>query len=146
MAPAKPIMQKVLFPVPPIAVYELLMDSEKHSEFTGAAAAINPRVGGMFTAYDGYISGTNKQLVPGKKIVQEWQAADWPAGATSTATFELKKTKEGTLLLFTQTGVPSRFRQEISDGWYEHYWDKMKAALQQKKITRGSRETDDDYD
>ncbi len=144
MATAKPIVQKILFPASPRTVYELLMDSEKHRAFTGAAAAINPRVGGLFTAYDGYISGTNKGLVPNKKIVQEWQAADWPDGATSTATFELRKVKEGTLLLFTQTGVPSRFRQAISDGWYEHYWDKMKAAL--RTPVKTAENADDEYE
>ena len=76
--------------------------------------------------------------------MQEWQAADWKDNEHSTAVFELKKTKEGTLLFFTQTGVPERFRQAISDGWYEHYWEKMKAALGQKRPAVKQDEEDDE--
>jgi uncharacterized protein YndB with AHSA1/START domain len=56
----------------PHIVYELLMDSRKHSKFTGAKAVISRKIGEKFKAYDEYISGVNLELVPDKKIVQSW--------------------------------------------------------------------------
>lgn len=126
----KTIRQKVRFAASPHDVYELLMDAKKHSAFTGATVEISRKAGGKFTAYDDWIEGTNLELVPDKKIVQQWRGADWPAGHFSTATFELKAVKGGTELIFTQTDVPDQHAKDISESWKEHYWEKMKRALE----------------
>ncbi len=128
----KTIKQSVEFNASPHEVFECLMDSKKHSKFSGDAAKISRSVGGKISAYSGYISGENLKLVPDKKIVQSWHASDWPNGHFSKATFALSKTKNGTRLTFTQTGVPEEFFEDISLGWYEHYWDKMKLVFHQK--------------
>ncbi len=122
----KTIRQSVTLRASPKAVYDALMDSRQHSRFTGSKAVINRRVGGTFTAYDGYASGKNVALVPGKKIVQTWRADDWPAGAHSTVTIRLQKTRTGTRLLFSQRGVPDRELSSIKSGWTEFYWKPMK--------------------
>ena len=126
----KTIKQKVEFNAQPHDIYEMLMDSEKHSEFTGAEASISRKVGGKITAYDGYIEGVNLILEADKRIVQSWRASDWPEGHYSKATFELKKTKKGTELAFTQEGVPEEQYKELSEGWHEHYWEKIKRIIQ----------------
>jgi len=51
------------------------MDSKKHEEFTGESAQISRRVGGAIHAYSGYIEGTNVELIPDAKIVQEWRGS-----------------------------------------------------------------------
>ena len=122
----KTIRQTVTFNATPHEVYEVLMDSKKHSAFTEAEAKISKKVGGKFSAYDSYIEGKNMQLMPGKKIVQEWRGSDWPEKHFSIATFELKQIKSGTKLIFTQTRVPDMQYKGISKGWKEHYWAKMK--------------------
>lgn len=63
------IEQTVFFKAPPELVYEALLDAKKHSEFTGSPATANARVGSTFTAWDGYITGRNVELVRTKKIV-----------------------------------------------------------------------------
>jgi activator of HSP90 ATPase len=122
---AKTIKQKVKFKKSPHDVYEMLMDSKKHSEFTGDTAKIANKVGGKFTAYGGYIEGTNLELVPDKKIVQKWRGSDWQEGVYSEATYTLKPIKTGTELTFEQKGVPDEQYEDIKKGWYEFYWDKM---------------------
>jgi activator of HSP90 ATPase len=107
----------------------MLMDSRLHSEFTGAKANIARRVGGRFTAYDGWAEGRNLELVKDKKIVQRWRGADWLAGHYSTVTYRLSGSGNGTRLEFVQTGVPVEVYKDISAGWKEHYWNKMKLAL-----------------
>lgn len=118
----KTIRQSTFIPASPDKVYEALMDSKKHSAFTGDTALISPRVGGTFSTFGGYAAGENLELVPGKKIVQSWRANDWPAGVVSRCTFALSKTKNGTKLTFTQTGVPDDQFQSIRQGWIDYYW------------------------
>src|SRR3989338_2069202 len=101
----KTIKQSVTFKTTPHAVYEMLMDSDKHSQLTGGEAKISREIGGTFTAFDGYSEGTNLELIPDKKIVQTWRASDWPEGHYSRVTFLLKEVDAGTRLTFTQTGV-----------------------------------------
>jgi activator of HSP90 ATPase len=125
----KTIRQSVTFKASPKTIYEMLMDSRKHAAFTGSKARISRKVGGKFTAYDDYISGTNLELVPNKKIVQSWRGNDWPEGHFSQATFAFKAVKGGTRLTFIQTGVPAEQYEGIKKGWIEFYWEPMKAVL-----------------
>ena len=124
----KTIRQSVTFRASPKTIYETLMDSRKHAAFTGSKARISRKVGGKFTAYDDYISGTNLGLVPNKKIVQSWRGSDWPRGHYSKATFLLNSVKGETRLAFTQTGVPVEIRDHpLKRGWIDYYWEPMKA-------------------
>ena len=124
------IRQSAKFRASPHEVYEALMDSRNHSKFTNAKASVNRRIGGKFTAYDGYIEGINLELAPDKKIVQSWRGSDWPEGHFSKATFLLKKVEGGTKLIFTQTGVPEDQYESISRGWRDYYWKPMKKMLE----------------
>lgn len=125
----KTIKQTVILNASPHEIYEMLTDAKKHAKFTGASAQISREVGGTISAYDGWIEGENVELFPDKKIVQRWRGADWPKGHYSVATFELKPTKGGTKLAFTQTGVPQEHYESINRGWHEHYWEKMKEIV-----------------
>jgi activator of HSP90 ATPase len=121
-----PIQQAVTFNASPHVVYEALMDSQQHAAFTGGAAKISREVGGEFSAFDGYITGKNIELVPDKKIVQSWRAVDWDAGVFSTVTFELTSVPEGTRLDFTHTDLPAGTEPEFTQGWIDNYWEPMK--------------------
>jgi uncharacterized protein YndB with AHSA1/START domain len=125
----KAIRQTVTFKASPADVFEMLMDSRKHAAFTGEPAEISRKAGGRISAYGGYVDGRNIEIVPSCKIVQAWRGSDWPEGLYSTATFVLTKVPAGTRLTFTQTGVPDDQAAPIAEGWKEHYWEKMKAAL-----------------
>ncbi len=61
----------------PETLYSAWLDSAKHSAMTGAAAEVSDKVGGTFTAWDGYISGKNIELEPGKRIVQAWRTVEF---------------------------------------------------------------------
>ena len=125
----KKIKQTITFKAKPSEVYEALMDSKKHSEFTGDKAKISNKVHGKFKAYGDYIEGENLELVKNKKIVQKWRGSGWENGHYSKVTYELKKVKNGTRLTFTQTDVPDKEYKSINKGWKEHYWNKMKEVF-----------------
>ena len=130
----KTVKQTVTFEnISPQEVYDALMDSRKHSAFTGQKAVISKKKGGKYYAYGGYHGGINLELVSGKKIVQSWHASNWSEGHFAKATFLLNKTKNGTRISFTHSGVPDFDYKSINNGWKEYYWKPMKAYFQKKK-------------
>lgn len=126
----KDLKQGAMFKASPHEIYELLMDSKKHSRFTGGKAKISRKVGGRFTAWDGWIEGRNLKLVKDKEIVQEWRGDDWPKGHFSVVKFTLKKAGNNTKLMFSQKGIPEDKYKDISSGWKEFYWEKIKEDLE----------------
>lgn len=133
MLKTKNIKQNVNIKATPHAVYEMLMNSKKHAELTGAKASISRKVGGKFSVYDGYATGKNLELVADKKIVQSWRASDWADGIYSEVKFLFTPTKNGTKLIFIQTGVPIENADSIADGWRDYYWEPMKEILESAK-------------
>ena len=123
---SQPIHQTVIFNASPHEVYEALMDEKIHALFTANAAHITRQEGGIFTAYDNYISGKNIELIPDKKIVQEWRTVGWEQGKTSLITFEFSIVPEGTQLVFSHSGLPEGTEDDFAQGWIENYWDPMR--------------------
>jgi uncharacterized protein YndB with AHSA1/START domain len=126
----KTITQSVALPAKPAKVFAALMKEKKHAGFTGAAAKIDPRVGGKFTCYNRYIEGVTVQLVPNKLIVQAWRSQGWPKGHHSLVTFALTPARGGkTKLRFTHLGVPAGDFRAKSEGWRTHYWKPLTSYL-----------------
>jgi activator of HSP90 ATPase len=127
----KTIQQSATFGAPPMDVYEMLMDSQKHATLSGEPATISREVGGSFTAWGTHISGFNLALRPGRKIVQAWRALDWPPDHYSIAIFEFNQIDGGTNLDFTQIGVPAYRYEGHLRGWTQTYWTPIKEILEQ---------------
>jgi uncharacterized protein YndB with AHSA1/START domain len=121
------IRQKVLVPAAPSEVYEAFIDPKKHSEFTGSKATCDPKVGGQFTSWEGYITGKNLELKPPERIVQEWRTTDWPEQQIpSRLELTFKKAKNGTEISMTHSDVPAEQAAEIAQGWTDFYWEPLK--------------------
>lgn len=112
---AKTIRQKVVLHAKPMEVYEAYLDSKKQTAFTGSRATSDPKVGGKFTAWDGYITGEYLELEPGKKILQEWRSSDFPDGSAAPRfEIDLKETEGGTELSIVHSGVPVEIAEDIA--------------------------------
>lgn len=122
----KDLRQSVTFNAKPAEVYDALMNSRKHAKFTGAPCSISTKVGGKFSAFEGYLAGENLELVKNKKIVQKWHTVKWPKGHYSRVTFRFKPHMGGTRMSFYHSGIPAPSYDSIKKGWYEHYWEPMK--------------------
>jgi len=133
------IQQTVRFSASPRAVYELLMDSRKHTALSGEKARISRRVGGPFTAWGSHITGINLVLKPGRRIVQAWRATGWWPDHYSIAIFDIKKAPRGSTLTFTQIGVPPHRYSGHYRGWIETYWTPMKEVLTQGHVSAVTR-------
>ena len=125
------LTQVEFFSAKPEEVYDALIDQKKHSAFTGAKATCDPRVGGKFTAWEGYIFGKNLILEKGKMIVQEWKTTDWPRGySPSTVEFSFKEKERGkgsgTELTMVHSRVPSEQAEDYRQGWIDYYWKPLK--------------------
>jgi activator of HSP90 ATPase len=129
----KTLQQSVVFTATPHELYEALMDSKKHTQFTGEKATIGRHVGDPFSTWDDWATGVNVELVPDKKIVQQWRGADWPEGHHSVITLEFKKEANGTRLDFTQTDIPESLYEDVAEGWQDWYWEKLQAYFTTEK-------------
>src|SRR5262249_39651787 len=89
-------------PAAPEVVYDAWLDSAAHGDMTGGAAKIDNRVGGPYSAWDGYITGKTLELIPGKRIVQSWRTSEFGSDdSDSTVIVELEPTKGGARLKLT---------------------------------------------
>lgn len=130
----KTIKQTAFILAKPVQVYDAFLNARKHAAFTGAKAACEPKAGGKFTAYDGYISGKNVQLERARRIVQEWQTTEWPAGAPpSRLEFTFKPKGTGTEVTMVHSKVPAGQAESYRQGWIDYYWEPLKEYFAKKK-------------
>lgn len=134
------IRQKVSVPASPEEVYQAFVDPKKHTAFTGSKATSNPKVGGRFTAWDGYISGKNVELERGKRIVQEWVTTEWPKNyPPSRLELTFEEAKGGTEISMVHSNVPAEQKEELKEGWAESYWKPLKDYFKKKSKPRTPR-------
>ena len=118
----------------PHDIYEILMDSKKHSKLSQQPTKVSRKVGGAFkVGHD--LEGKQLALTKDKKIVQTWRANNWDKGVYSKATFRLVKAAGGTRITFVQTGVPSDKYGEISKGWRDYYWTPLRKQFASRRAT-----------
>jgi activator of HSP90 ATPase len=122
------IQHTIDFNVSPEEFYNAILDPVKHSAFTHTKVEISNVEGSSYSAYDGYIEGTNLELIPGKLIVQSWKASEdnWPEGHFSKITFRISAEKKGCKVEFTHENIPDGMGEMYDEGWKENYWEKMK--------------------
>ena len=131
------IKQKTLIPATADEVYNAFIEAKKHSAFTGSKAICDPKIGGEFTAWDGYISGRNLELVKGKKIVQEWSTTDWPDKfPPSRLELTFKEAKGGTEISMIHSNVPVEQADDLAEGWNEYYWKPLKEYFTKRARTQ----------
>ena len=127
-------------PASPDEIYQAWLDSLAHSEMTGGAANMSEQLGAEVSAWDGYISGRNLELVPGERIVQSWRTSEFAdEHGDSVITILLEEADEGTLLTLEHSNVPDEQRSYEEAGWQENYFEPMVAYFTGRK--RGAAET-----
>ena len=124
----KTIRQRGFFRgVKPVELYDALLNAKKHSAFTGAKATGAARVGGKFTAWDGYITGTNRELEPGRRMVQEWKTTEWPeASPPSRLVWTFAAKRGGAEVAMVHAKVPASQAAAYRQGWIDYYWTPLK--------------------
>lgn len=114
-------------PARALEVYKAWLDSNIHSEFTGGEAAIKAKVGGTFSAWDGYISGRIMELEEGERIVQTWRTTEFEEGdEDSELEVLLQDLPDGACLLsLSHENLPYGTGGKYEKGWEDHYLTPM---------------------
>jgi activator of HSP90 ATPase len=121
--------------VTPAKLYELFMDSAKHTSATGAPARISRKVGGKWTAFGGMLLGKNLVLIPNRMIVQTWRSSEWKKkdpDSILVVSFE-KSAGGGTKVDLVHVGVPEYDHAGVTQGWIQNYWEPWQAYLAARK-------------
>ena len=109
-------------------IYDAWLDSLAHSEMTGGKASMSDEVDAEVSAWDGYISGRNLELIPGERIVQSWrttQFADEHEDSIITLTFE--EGDDGTVITLVHSNVPEEQTSYELGGWEQRYFEPMRS-------------------
>ncbi|HUW89697.1 MAG TPA: SRPBCC family protein [Candidatus Nanopelagicaceae bacterium] len=132
MIKKKSIEQELKIKSSPHEIYEVFMDSKKHSKLTESKAKVSRVVGGSFSIFEGSLSGKNVELIQDKKIVQTWRGdgENWPKGYYSTITLILEPVDQGTLITFTHVDIPEASYESVKEGWDTYYWEPLKEMLE----------------
>ena len=119
----------------PAVLYELFMDSDKHSTATASPAKVSRKVGGKWSAFDGMICGKTLALLPNQMIVQTWRSTAWKKtdpDSILVAQFE-KSASGGATVYLTHVGVPEYDHKGVTQGWIKYYWDPWRKYLKGRK-------------
>ena len=116
-----------VIPAKPSEIYKAWLSSKGHSAMTGSTAKVTGKVGGKFSAWDGYIFGKTLELEPERRIVQAWRTSEFPNEAPdSRLEVLLVETKTGTKVTFTHTEIPDGQADSYKQGWEDFYFKPMK--------------------
>lgn len=109
--------------------YNAMTRIEMVTAFTRGAVKLDPTKGGRFEMFGGNITGTFEELVPAKKIVQQWRYQQWPAGHFSTVTIDIIEKEDHTEVKVVQSNVPANEAEVTKQNWERYYWESMKRTF-----------------
>jgi len=124
----KTIKQVYKINAPISNVWKALVDPKIIDKWGGGPAQIDEKVGTKFSLWGGDIHGKNIEIVPNKKLVQEWFGGDWKN--PSRAIFTLTEIENGTELSLLHEDVPDEEVKEIDEGWKIYYLGPLKKLLE----------------
>lgn len=107
-----------IIPATPEEIYKALTTEITIRLWTGDSVEIDPQEGGEFSLWDGSINGRFIELVPDKKIIQEWYFGD---EEQSIVTIKLHEHKKGTSFEVNHINIPDEAYEEIVEGWDNEY-------------------------
>jgi activator of HSP90 ATPase len=115
----------------PKELFDILMDSSKHSELIKAEVKISRREGDSFSAFNGMVAGKNLTIVADRMIVQSWRGGIWKHDdLDSIVIMTFTATRRGAKIDLIHANVPEQFVK--MEKWKELYWEPLKAYLSSK--------------
>lgn len=110
----------------PEAIYNAWLSSDGHSEMTGGEAECNDIKGDPYSAWDGYITGSNIKLTPHSEIEQTWRTSEFSDDdEDSHLIVRLSQKDQGTEVKLIHTNIPEG-QTQYENGWKEHYFAPMR--------------------
>lgn len=117
----------VTLPASAEEIFNAWLSSEDHGAMTGSAAQVEGKVGGAFTAWDGYIFGKTLEVESPHRIVQAWRTSEFPEDAPdSRVEILFDEVKGGTKLTLIHSDMPEDQVESYKQGWEDFYFKPMK--------------------
>jgi activator of HSP90 ATPase len=108
-------------------IFNAWLSSDGHSAMTGSAAIVDKKLGGAFTAWDGYIFGKTLEMEAPRRLVQAWRTSEFPEGAPdSRVEILFDEVKGGTKLTLIHSDMPEDQVESYKQGWKDFYFKPMK--------------------
>jgi uncharacterized protein YndB with AHSA1/START domain len=129
------VRREIAIAATPETIWEFLVDPEKATRWMGQSASFDPRPGGEYRVevIPGQVAaGEFVELDPPHRLVWTWgwdeeSTSDVPIGST-TIEVELVAERDGTLLRFTHSGLPSADAAKSHTHGWEHYLERLIVA------------------
>lgn len=123
-----------VIPAAPAVVYAAWLDSAEHSKMTGSTARVSSGVGESFEAWDGYIHGTNIELEPASRILQQWRTSEF-ADSEGDSLLEVLFEPEGsgTRVTVRHSALPEHGMQ-YRQGWVDSYFVPMQRYFGEQSV------------
>lgn len=121
------ITLEAIFPTTSKQLYTDWLNSEGHSNFTGGEAKATNKLGASFTAWDGYITGSNLSLEQNFRIVQSWRTSEF-SNDEEDSKLELTLdsiSSDQVKLTLNHSNIPKGDGEKYKLGWIEHYFEPM---------------------
>lgn len=113
-------------------VWKALTDPDYIDGWGGGPVKMKAEPGFDFSFWGGDIWGKNIEVMPNKKLVQEWYGGDW--SKPSIATFFLKEKDDITEVTLMHEGLPEDEVADFEAGWKDFYLGPLKKYLESKTI------------
>lgn len=96
--------------------------------WSGYPAEMKAEKGYEFSLWEGDIMGMNLNVIPNKRLVQEWYFGDQEEH--SIVSLDLKRDREHTRVVLHHTHIPDEVYEEITEGWKKYYLGAIKDMLE----------------
>lgn len=112
------------FRVPTRIMFQALTNPIEISKYTQCKAEFSKEENGAFNFYDGFITGTNTQIIENSKLVQKWKFSNLPSEMDVTINLKEKPGQESHIFVICKN-IPEK--------------DNMKTNVDVKNIEKGFR-------
>jgi activator of HSP90 ATPase len=122
-------------PADPELLFEMYLDEDRHSAFTGSPVTIDSKPGSRFSAFGGALSGTILHTQPKRLIVQSWRSVNFAEDdLDSTLILSFWPKESGARIELVHVNVPEADFDGVSEGWAKFYWNPWRDYLQEQGL------------
>ena len=108
-------------------VWSALTNPKEIAAWGAGPAKMSAKKGAKFSLWGDSIWGKNIEVIPEKKLVQEWYGGDWEK--PSILTILISEKKGITEIKLTHKDVPENEIRDFAEGWDSYYFGPMKEYL-----------------
>src|SRR5690606_3018271 len=127
------ICKTVVLPAPAEELYEMYLDSQVHSDITGAPAKVSEEPNSLFEAFGGLLVGRTSQVVKHRLVVQSWRTVNFKkSDPDSILIISFTPEDDDGRIDLVHLQVPDSDFQGVCGGWDSRYFAPWLAYLQSR--------------